>query len=721
MGNRISRKDGKGALTQYAFFPDDLLQRIAYADGKAVSYAYDADNRRTQMSDWLGATSWQHDPLGRVTGTKDPLGSALAYAYDADSNRTALTYPDGSVTEYAYSPNSWLQQFRDAEGQVIEYSRNKVGGLTKIVNPNQTETEIEYDRVYRTLRRATTAKGSEIVAGFEYAYNELGHVTEAVKRYGWRNPEEQRESYAYDGLRRLTGTTIAPLKNNGNAVEMSYAYDAVGNRLSWATDDDLSTQQPGDGFTRTYAYNPANQLLRAETASLTANPNRSPVQEYRYDGNGSRIGRTERDSNGPVKGTDYSFDPENRLIRALDWQLTGKGRNRIDRAVTALDYDGGGRRLAQSYDPKAGKGGVKRTEYAFDKLDPVAEYNELNGQHDNYYRGDDGQISLSQHFNSGAAGQLHWYHYDRKGDVAGLTKQNGNAAHTYRYEPYGAVIPANGNFTDPHNHYTLTGKEFDENTGLVWFGARHYEPETGVWMGQDNFRGIISIPESINRYVHQNPVTYYDEYGNDIPLIVKAVSAIVDYGWDLWDAGRDIYILHSKNSSDIDKQVAGEDLAMIMATELAEPDEGLLVNTPADDFVRKAFRKTRKDALEKAARETEQKIIDESLKQCKVTRAERWIQLAEEGNKNISKQQIDYINKNGGKDVYKNFGLELAHRPKRSAAQGFDYKAMPKYSADHRGIEHRYLIERGTGTTFNFGPKPRTGSILDVPHQGSLP
>jgi RHS repeat-associated protein len=199
----------------------------------------------------------------------------------------------------------------------------------------------------------------------------------------------------------------------------------------------------------------------------------------------------------------------------LDWQLTGRGRNRIDRAVTALDYDGGGRRLAQSYDPKAGKGGVKRTEYAFDNLDPVAEYNELTGQHDNYYRGDDGQISLSQHFNSGAAGQLHWYHYDRKGDVAGLTKQNGNAAHTYRYEPYGAVIPANGNFTDPHNHYTLTGKEFDENTGLVWFGARHYEPETGVWMGQDVYRGTLDEPMSLHRfgYVENNPVNGWDWYG----------------------------------------------------------------------------------------------------------------------------------------------------------------------------------------------------------------
>uniref|UniRef100_UPI004055A387 RHS repeat domain-containing protein n=1 Tax=Candidatus Electrothrix sp. TaxID=2170559 RepID=UPI004055A387 len=96
-----------------------------------------------------------------------------------------------------------------------------------------------------------------------------------------------------------------------------------------------------------------------------------------------------------------------------------------------------------------------------------------------------------------------------------LTKQNGNSHHTYRYDPYGAVLPENGNFTDPHNHYTLTGKEFDENTGLVWFGARHYDPETGVWMGQDTYRGRLNDPASLHRFVYvgDNPVSYWDWYG----------------------------------------------------------------------------------------------------------------------------------------------------------------------------------------------------------------
>ena len=68
-------------------------------------------------------------------------------------------------------------------------------------------------------------------------------------------------------------------------------------------------------------------------------------------------------------------------------------------------------------------------------------------------------------------------------------------------------MPENGNFTDPHNHYTLTGKEYDESMGLVWFGARHYDPEVGVWVSQDSYRGSLDNPSSLHRfgYVEGNP------------------------------------------------------------------------------------------------------------------------------------------------------------------------------------------------------------------------
>ncbi len=88
------------------------------------------------------------------------------------------------------------------------------------------------------------------------------------------------------------------------------------------------------------------------------------------------------------------------------------------------------------------------------------------------------------------------------------------------------MIPDNGNFTDPHNHYTLTGKEYDENTGLLWFGARHYDPGVGGWMGQDLYRGVINIPMSLHRYgyVSSNPINFIDLWGFDTYMVSRQLG-----------------------------------------------------------------------------------------------------------------------------------------------------------------------------------------------------
>jgi RHS repeat-associated protein len=141
-----------------------------------------------------------------------------------------------------------------------------------------------------------------------------------------------------------------------------------------------------------------------------------------------------------------------------------------------------------------------------------------------------GRITTWHHFPAGAPGQMFWYHYNFKGDVTGLTKQNGQSTHNYRYDPYGGVVPALGNFTDPHNHYTLTGKEWDEKTELVYFGARHYDPGAGVWVTQDTYRGTPRNPKSLHRmsYVEGNPANLLDAYG---------YLAIGDHLEDVWNAG----------------------------------------------------------------------------------------------------------------------------------------------------------------------------------------
>ena len=103
-------------------------------------------------------------------------------------------------------------------------------------------------------------------------------------------------------------------------------------------------------------------------------------------------------------------------VEAQAYQTNHQG-HRTDREVTRLFYDGSGRRLAKEYDPQDGGGGVKRTEYVYDGLDPVVEYSLWNGQHDEFYRGTGAQLLTLRHFPAGTEGQSYWYHLDGRGSA----------------------------------------------------------------------------------------------------------------------------------------------------------------------------------------------------------------------------------------------------------------------------------------------------------------
>ncbi|MCP4221070.1 MAG: RHS repeat-associated core domain-containing protein, partial [bacterium] len=55
-----------------------------------------------------------------------------------------------------------------------------------------------------------------------------------------------------------------------------------------------------------------------------------------------------------------------------------------------------------------------------------------------------------------------------------------------------------------------------ENTGLVYFGARYYDPETARFLTRDSLLGQTGTPPSLHRYLyaHSNPTAYVDQNGN---------------------------------------------------------------------------------------------------------------------------------------------------------------------------------------------------------------
>ena len=106
----------------------------------------------------------------------------------------------------------------------------------------------------------------------------------------------------------------------------------------------------------------------------------------------------------------------------------------------------------------------------------------------------------------------------------------------------------------------------------------------------------------------------------------------------------------------------------------------------------------------------------------KTTREQRWVNLATEKNSRLPKEVVNHVLKTKGKGVSKVYGLELAHKPKKSFIQGHDYsEALPKTIADHRGLEHRFLKERKTGTVISKPKTARSNNSLSLPKEGKLP
>jgi RHS repeat-associated protein len=190
----------------------------------------------------------------------------------------------------------------------------------------------------------------------------------------------------------------------------------------------------------------------------------------------------------------------------------------VMKELSTFKYDGLGRRLIKTYDPKTNtnntsNGGVKTTNYTYDNLDPIREVSVQNKQATNYYRNPITKDILNyQEFPSS---QKYYYVYDALSSIVGITKQDGQSNHNYRYSDFGELKPQNGNFTTPHNNFTYTGQEYDSNFGIYEFYSRSYDPANSTWLQQDKYRGEITQPNSLFRYqyVMNSPVGYRDWYG----------------------------------------------------------------------------------------------------------------------------------------------------------------------------------------------------------------
>uniref|UniRef100_A0A486XHH7 Rhs family protein n=1 Tax=Rheinheimera sp. BAL341 TaxID=1708203 RepID=A0A486XHH7_9GAMM len=286
----------------------------------------------------------------------------------------------------------------------------------------------------------------------------------------------------------LRGGKKQDLTLRGGAVVESYGYDANGNRTSH------SSLLRGIA-NQTASYVAGDQLAQSGNAV------------YSYDANG-RLSQKTITENGETTATQYQYSSTGRLLAVTT----------ADKAIT-YRHNALGQRVAKLVD------GVVTEKYLWQNLTTLlAVYDANNNVKQRFEYGlSHTPVSFSQ------AGQRYYIQTDHLGSPRVISNATGSVIKTLSYDSYGNVISdSNPDFSIP---FGFAGGLYDADTGLVRFGYRDYDPQTGRWTARDPI-GFAGGDTNLYGYVLGDPVNFIDPSGLfALPQIPQGVvNAVTDFG-----------------------------------------------------------------------------------------------------------------------------------------------------------------------------------------------
>ena len=143
---------------------------------------------------------------------------------------------------------------------------------------------------------------------------------------------------------------------------------------------------------------------------------------------------------------------------------------------------------------------------------------------------DDPQAGYGYIPNDTTKEETFFYHSDHLGSTSYITDDHANITQYDAYLPYGELL------VDEHSSsedlpYKFNGKQFDDETGLYYYGARYMNPVTSLWYGVDP---LAEKYVSTGGYVYtlDNPVKLSDIeglYPKNVVIFHKTPFYLPDY------------------------------------------------------------------------------------------------------------------------------------------------------------------------------------------------
>jgi RHS repeat-associated protein len=119
------------------------------------------------------------------------------------------------------------------------------------------------------------------------------------------------------------------------------------------------------------------------------------------------------------------------------------------------------------------------------------------------------------------AGSIRWYVYDGLGSVVGEVAPDGTLTRTQAFDVYGCVRTSSGAATTKHKFVGSLGHPSDDETGLIYMRARHYDPVVGRFVSEDPAKHGADWFV----YARSNPVCRVDRSGREDSAAEVTVTA----------------------------------------------------------------------------------------------------------------------------------------------------------------------------------------------------
>jgi len=407
--------------------------------------------------------------MGGLLDSVSRGSESVAYGYDgslvmSESRSGTLD----ATLAYTYDNNFALTSFSYADGTMdfayddvrlltqagaFTITRNATNGLPTQVSDDAYTLTPAYNGYGEAASQTVNVNGAG-VSVWNLSRDAAGRITGKTETVAGTTTQY---AYAYDTMSRLTS-----VMKDSTLVEQ-YTYGLNGERLS-----DLSG--------KTYQYDIEDHMVQAGDTV------------YEYDVDGFLTTKTEHPGQPNQAVTHYQYSSRGELLRVI----LPDGRT-VEYVNDAL-----GRRVAKKVN------GTVVEKYLWAGLTGLLAVYDGNGNLKYRFEGPKMMKDGATYYLVG----------DQVGTVKAVVDTTGTVVKRLTYDSFGNILPngdSNPSFTIP---ITFAGGLCDSYTGLIHFGFRDYDPETGRWTAKDPI-GFAGGNINLYGYCLSNPVSFADPVGLD--------------------------------------------------------------------------------------------------------------------------------------------------------------------------------------------------------------